>query len=131
MKQKFSSSKEFRANATDNDYKALHEYYMSASSADWKSPDCPYGFSRSFAATVLKERGLLGTKARENKANADELPIRNKCNGNQGLKAHTLYLSEETYQGLERAFKHFNLAARQTVTESLMYDVLVHYGFIE
>lgn len=108
MKQKFSSSKEFRANATDNDYKALHEYYMSASSADWKSPDCPYGFSRSFAATILKERGLLGAKARENKVNADELPIRNKCNGNQRLKSHTLYLSDETYQGLDRAFKHFN-----------------------
>ena len=132
MEKLFSSSKEFRTNATDKDYEALYQYYTSVSAVAWKDEDCPYGFSRTFAGNVLDERGLLATKeCNKDKAAVKELPILTKSKNKQKLKQRTIYLSDVTFQGLTKAYDDYDLIPNALVAESIMYAALVQYGYIE
>ena len=132
MAKLFTSPSDFKSRATDKDYEALIEYYVSASSADWQKEECPYGFSRSFAGNKLKEKGLLDSKGdRKGKKTPEPLNILYKGNANQKRKQYTFYLTEGTYEGILRAYEEYNQISKSVVAESIIRGALIHYGFIE
>ena len=132
MKKLFASASDFKARATDTDYEALLEYYVAASSADWEKEDCPYGFSRSFASKKLKEKWMLDSKeSRDSKMTSEPLKILYKANANQKRKQCTFYLTEDTCQGLAKAYDEYNQIPKSVVAESIIRGALIYYGFIE
>ena len=132
MQKLFSSTNDFRANATDKDCETLYQYYFKEPAAAWKQEDCPYGFSKSSAKNLLIERGLMGTiECNDSKAVKRELPILTKSRNKQKFKQRSISLSDSTYQALLKAYDDYDLLPNGLVAESIMYAALAQYGYIE
>jgi len=132
MGKLFSSTNDFRANAKAQDCEELNQYYFSASSDDWNSEECPYGFKKGAAKTLLLERGAFGTKkCNDNKAVKRELPILTKSKNKQKLKQRSVSMSDVTYQGLQKAYDDYDMIPNALVAESILYAALKEYGYIE
>ena len=65
MEKLFDKTKDFRERATKKDCQELLEYYKTTPTKDWEFEECPYGFSRSSAVNLLREKGFLEEREAE------------------------------------------------------------------
>lgn len=121
MEKLFVKTQEFRAKAQDKDYQELYNYYFKAKSEDWTKEDCPYGFSRTSATNLLKEKGLMECKEEEKTG----LDIKfNKLE----TKQHTLYLTDEVWERLGCIYKNYECVAKQNVLDAFLRKALDDIG---
>lgn len=117
----FVKTQEFREKATQEDVQKLLDYYLKAKSKEWTEETCPYGFSRTSATTLLKEKGLLGGLKEEPEA----LDIKfSKLE----TKPHSLYLTDEVWERLECIYKGYESVNKQNVLDAFLRKALDDMG---
>lgn len=121
MEKLFVKTQEFRAKAKDEDYQKLYDYFFKAKSEDWTTEDCPYGFSRTSASNLLKEKGLIEGKDEEKTG----LDIKfNKLE----TKQHSLYLTDEVWERLGCIYKNYECVSKQNVLDAFLRKALDDMG---
>ena len=104
MNGKFTSADDFRENASDEDYKKLHDFYNAGTknfpSKDSPKDDCIYQFSSATALNLLKERGLK-------KDNTNTIVEENRIvisTTRKNFLQKKFGISEENFERLERIY---------------------------
>ena len=122
MEKLFEKPKDFREKATEKDVRCLLEYYKGMPSKYWEEDDCPYGFSRSSAVNLLRERGLLDPVEKDK----EELNISFK---KLETKQRTLYITDNVWERLQNIFDDYESVDKKNVLDAFLKKALEQMGY--
>lgn len=118
---KFNNPKEFRNKATQADYENLLNIYLSAKSADWEKYSEEYGFSRSSALALLREKGMLeDTKTTD----VERLQFREM---KLDTKQRTVYVADDTWEKLQALYDVYPSRSKNYVLDAIIQDACDRY----
>lgn len=123
---KFDTTKEFREKATQEDYEALKSAYTGTKSTEWEKHSDTYGFSRSSAINLLKEKAMIqhsvGTK-KKGKQNV-EMPVRKE---KLAVKQRTVYMADDTWEMLQLLYAKFDYLNKANVLDGVLHEAFEKY----
>lgn len=121
MDKLFDKTKDFRERATKKDCQELLEYFKNTPSKEWEEESCPYGFSRSSAINLLREKGFL--EERE-----VEVPKLDICFGKLQVKQHTIYVTDEVWERMQHIYKDYECVDKKNVLDAFLRKALDDMG---
>lgn len=128
---KFDRTDDFREKATEQDYEALKRSYTGLKSTEWGSLADEYGFSRSSALKLLREKNLIGpgdlkrtVSPKKKTKESVELNVQHKS---LKTKLRPMRMTDETWNKLQLIMDKYGYISRDNVLDSLLNEVLDKY----
>lgn len=128
---KFDSVADFRSKATQQDYEALKTSYTGRKSTEWDSLSDVYGFSRSSALKLLREKNLIGpgdlkrtVSSKKKTKQSVELDVQHKS---LKTKLRPMRMTDETWNKLQQLLDKYGYISRDNVLDALLNEVLDKY----
>lgn len=128
---KFDSVADFRSKATQQDYEALKTSYTGRKSTEWDSLSDVYGFSRSSALKLLREKNLIGpgdlkrtVSSKKKTKQSVELNVQHKS---LKTKLRPMRMTDETWNKLQQLLDKYGYISRDNVLDALLNEVLDKY----
>lgn len=118
MKKLFDKPSTFREKATQEDYEKLLTYYNETPTKEWKEDGCPYGFSRTFALNILREKGFLEV----------EVPKLDIYLGKLQVKQHTIYVTDEVWERMQHIYNDYECVDKKNVLDAFLRKSLDDMG---
>lgn len=145
---KFDRTDDFRTTATQQDYQDLLEVYTTLKSTEWGTLSDTYGFSRSSALNLLREKNLIdrrrmkqsvesenGTQqsvssqrsvsSRKRTQQSVELMVQPKT---LKTKLRPTRMTDETWNKLNSVLTKYSYINRENVLDSLLNEILDKYS---
>jgi len=120
MDKLFTKPQEFRVKANDNDYKDLYYYFYGTTMKDWETEDCPYGFSRVSAFTLLKEKDMIKKKGKETGLDINFSKL--------NTKKRSFHLTDEVWERIQCLYKNYESVDKQNVIDAFLRKALDDMG---
>ena len=111
MEKLFDKTKDFRERATKKECQELLEYFKNTPSKEWEEESCPYGFSRSSAINLLREKGFL----EEREVEVPKLDIHF---GKLQVKQRTFYITDEVWERLQHVYEGYESVDKKKVLDA-------------
>lgn len=123
---KFDTTKDFREKATQEDYEALKSAYTGTKSTEWEKHSDTYGFSRSSAINLLKEKAMIQhsvDKKKKTKQSVDLYVRKEKLN----VKQRTVYMADDTWEMLQLLYAKFDYLNKANVLDGVLHEAFEKY----
>ena len=124
----FSSIKDFRNNATEEDMKALETFIKSQAKKSKAFPNETYNFSYSSAATELRKHGYLGGfKESKSTEEAEEFIIR--AGEKTKFTSRSFSISTDILTRIDKLSDDNWQYSKKAIVNKLLDDALKRYGY--
>lgn len=133
----FKSIEDFRANATEDDYKKLENYILSQKNKQESFPNEYYKFSYSAASKELREKGYLPVKRKVTKDNSTMITteISNRKTititggKNRVYKTRSYPFDEEVLKRFDAMAEYYEDCSKKALLSEILSQGLKDFGF--
>ena len=133
----FKSIEDFRANATEDDYKKLENYILSQKNKQESFPNEYYKFSYSTASKELREKGYLPVKRKVTKDNSTMITteISNRKTititggKNRVYKTRSYPFDEEVLKRFDAMAEYYEDCSKKALLSEILSQGLKDFGF--
>lgn len=132
MEKLFKNLEDFRAHATESDYEALETYIHSQQNKQeaFKSEDCPYPFSYTSAATLIKEHSQSDNSKTPEKPEQFVIYSLLDENGQpKEWKARSVSISTSVLNRLDRLEKEHAQYTKKSILDAVIDRGLRDFGY--
>lgn len=144
---KFDRTDDFRSSATEKDYQDLLESYTGLKSTEWGTLAHIYGFSRSSALNLLREKNLIDRRRMKQSVESEngtqqsvssQRTVSSKKKTQQSVelmvqpkslktKLRPTRMTDETWNKLNSVLSKYSYINRENVLDALLNEVLDKY----
>lgn len=133
----FKSIEDFRANATEDDYKKLENYILSQKNKQESFPNEYYKFSYSAASKELREKGYLPVKRKVTKDNntmitteiSNRKTITITGGKNRVYKTRSYPFDEEVLKRFDAMAEYYEDCSKKALLSEILSQGLKDFGF--
>lgn len=133
----FKSIEDFRANATEDDYKKLENYILSQKNKQESFPNEYYKFSYSAASKELREKGYLPVRRKVTKDNSTMITteISNRKTititggKNRVYKTRSYPFDEEVLKRFDAMAEYYEDCSKKALLSEILSQGLKDFGF--
>lgn len=145
---KFDRTDDFRTKATERDYQDLLESYTTLKSTEWGTLSDTYGFSRSSALNLLREKNLIDRRRTQQIVESEngtqqsvssQRSVSSKKKTKQSVelmvqpkslktKLRPTRMTDETWRKLNSVLNKYSYINRENVLDSLLNEILDKYS---
>ena len=144
---KFDRTDDFRSSATEKDYQDLLEAYTGLKSTEWGTLSDTYGFSRSSALNLLREKNLIDRRRmkqsvesenRTQQSVSSQRSVSSRKRTQQSVelmvqpktlktKLRPTRMTDQTWNKLNSVLTKYSYINRENVLDALLNEVLDKY----